>query len=474
MLDLIVGGREMQGTGVLAVRNPFDGALVAEVARAGASEVALALDLACKHQRQVGCLTRAERATILDKVSDRLLGLKEDLACTLAREVGKTIREARVEVDRAAATFACAAEEAKRIGGEVVPFDAVAAGRGRRGYTIRVPVGTVVAITPFNFPLNLAAHKIAPAIAAGNAFILKPASQTPLTDLKLGRVVLDAGFPPEAMSVLPGPGSSVGMELVSDPRPRMVTFTGSAEVGKKIAARAGLKRTAMELGSNCAVIVTGRADLDFAVKRIVAGGYALAGQVCISVQRVLVEESVFEQVVGAVAEAASQLKAGDQLEEATDMGPMISEEAADRVEAWIEEAAGRGAEVRLKGRRSGAVLGPAVLARVPTDSKVWAEEAFGPLVCINPYRALGEAIAAANQSRYGLQAAIFTDSVEEAHRAIEALDVGGVMVNDMPTYRVDHMPYGGVKDSGIGREGLKYAIEEMTETKVICFNFWRP
>lgn len=473
MLNLIVGGREAQGSGALAVRNPYDGSLVAEVAAAGSPEVGLALDLASKHRRVVDSLSRAERAAILANIASGLVGMKDDLAGTLAREVGKTIREARLEVERAVATFQWAAEEAKRIGGEVIPFDAVAAGWGRRGYTVKVPVGTVVAITPFNFPLNLAAHKVAPAIAAGNAFVLKPASQTPLADLKLGRLVVEAGFPPEAVSVLPGPGNKVGMELVEDPRPRMVTFTGSADVGKKIAAAAGLKRTAMELGSNCAVIVTGRADLGFAVKRIVAGGYALAGQVCISVQRVLVEDGVFEEVVASVTEGASRLRVGNQLEETTDVGPMISREAAERVEAWIEEAIGRGAEARLTGRRSGALLSPTVLARVPTDSKVWAEEAFGPLVCINPYRDLGEAIAVVNQSRYGLQAGIFTDSVEEAHRAIEALDVGGVMVNDMPTYRVDHMPYGGVKDSGMGREGLRYAIDEMTDTKLVCFNFWR-
>lgn len=473
-MDLILGGRQTQGDNAFEVRNPYDGSLVAAVAAAGTRQAERAVDLASRHQPKVGRLSRAERAGILAGISERLLGQEEDLATILAREVGKTIREARTEVGRAAATFAWASEEAKRIAGEVIPFDAVAAGVGRQGFTVKAPVGTVVAITPFNFPLNLAAHKIAPAIAAGNAFILKPASRTPLADLRLGELAIEAGFPPEAVSVLPGPGSRLGMDLVRNPGPRMVTFTGSADVGKQIVAAAGLKRIAMELGSNCAVIVSKHADLEFAAKRIVQGGYALAGQVCISVQRVLVEESVFEDVVASVVRGASEIRAGDQLQETTEMGPMISHDAAERVEAWIDEAAQVGAEVRLKGKRSGALMWPSVLARVPRDSKVWREEVFGPLVCINPCRTFGEAVALANDSRYGLQAGVFTDSVEEAYQAVEGLDVGGVMVNDVPAYRVDHMPYGGVKDSGIGREGLRYAIEEMTETKLVCFNLLRP
>ena len=474
MLKMILGGRETQAESSFPVHNPCDGSVIDEIACAEAAHVDEAVTLAEKARPDVAGLSRADRAAVLRKVSDALVTGKEDLALTLAREVGKTVKEARAEVERAASTFAFAAEEARRLGGDEVPFDAVAGGVSRRGYSLKVPIGTVLAITPFNFPLNLAAHKIAPAMAAGNPFILKPASVTPIADVMLGRIILEAGFPPEGVSVLPGPGRTVGMRLVGDERPRMVTFTGSVEVGKGIAREAGFKRIAMELGSNSAVVVTDSADVEFAARRIVQGAFALAGQVCISVQRVLVDENLFEDVVGRVVELASALKVGDQLDESTDMGPMISEGDAARVEQWIREAEVDGADIRLAGERRGGILTPAVLAKTAHEAKVWKEEAFGPVVCINPYRTFEEAVAAVNDSRYGLQAGVFTNSVDQAFKAIDRLDVGGVIINDVPTYRVDQMPYGGVKDSGIGREGLRYAIEEMTEEKLVCFNFWRP
>jgi glyceraldehyde-3-phosphate dehydrogenase (NADP+) len=425
-------------------------------------------------EKTVGRQSRAERAAVLRKVSEGLLARKQELSLLLVGEVGKTIREAQTEVERASATFLAAAEEAKRIAGEVIPFDAVPAGAGRRGFAFKVPIGTVVAITPFNFPLNLAAHKVAPAIAAGNCVVLKPASQTPLTGLALGKAILDAGFPPAGLSVLPGPGGTLGAALVGDPRPRMVTFTGSAEVGRRIAASAGLKRLAMELGSNSAVIVTASADLEAAAARIVTGAFALAGQVCISVQRVLAHRKIYGDLTGRIIGLASRLRVGDPLEAGTDMGPMISPEAARGLKAWIDQAAEQGAEVRLGGDHRGTLFSPTVLTAVPTAAEVWKEEAFGPVVCINPYDGLEEAVEAVNRSKYGLQAGIFTASLDEAFQAVYDLEVGGVMVNDVPTYRVDHMPYGGVKDSGLGREGLKYAIDEMSETKLVCFNFWRP
>jgi glyceraldehyde-3-phosphate dehydrogenase (NADP+) len=276
------------------------------------------------------------------------------------------------------------------------------------------------------------------------------------------------------VSVLPGPGSSVGMRLVSDPRPRMVTFTGSAEVGMNIARHAGFKKIAMELGSNSAVIVADSADVPFASRRIVQGGFALAGQVCISVQRVIAHEAVFDDLAQRVSETASGLKVGDQTDESIEMGPMISGDAAQRFEEWIVEASARGAEIRVGGERKGTLVSPTVMTDVPMDARIWKEEAFGPVVCINRYRTFGEAVDLVNASRYGLQAGVFTNSIEEAFSAIELLDVGGVIINDVPTYRVDQMPYGGVKDSGIGREGLRYAIAEMTEEKLVCFNFWRP
>ncbi|HVP58425.1 MAG TPA: aldehyde dehydrogenase family protein [bacterium] len=474
MFRLILAGKSADSATRLAVHNPYDHSLVGEVAQAGCAEARQALEAAERARPATASLTRSDRARVLEHVAGRLEALKPELAITVAKETGKTLREARTEVDRARATFVAASEEARRLGGELVPFDAVPAGTGREGFYIRVPLGTVVAITPFNFPLNLVAHKVAPAIAAGNPFILKPASQTPLSALTLGNLVLEAGYPAEAVSVLPGRGDEIGTELVRDARPRMVTFTGSAEVGKRIGAQAGLKRLAMELGSNSAAVVTRSADLEFAAQRIVQGGYALAGQVCISAQRILVDEAVFEEVTALVVKFASALRTGDQLDDGTDMGPVISLAAAQRLEGWVAKAVQAGAEIRLGGKREGTVVKPIVLAGVPTDAEVWKEEAFGPVVCINPFKNLDQALRLVNASRYGLQAAIFTASLDEAWQAIETLDVGGVIINDMPTYRVDHMPYGGVKDSGIGREGLKYAVDEMTEIKLVCFNFWRP
>ncbi len=474
MLKLIIGGKESGAETSFEVLNPFDGSTVEEVASASPDQVDQAMAAAERSKAAASMLTRADRARILRNVSDALIQRKEDLALTLAKEVGKTLKEARGEVERAASTFGFAAEEARRLGGDVVPFDAAPAGLGRQGFSIKVPIGVIIAITPFNFPLNLAAHKVAPAMAAGNPFILKPASQTPVADMMLGRIVIDAGYPPEAVSVLAGPGSTVGMQLVRDERARMVTFTGSVEVGKSIAKESGFKKIAMELGSNSAAVVARTADLEFAVKRIVLGAFALAGQVCISVQRVLVHRSLFEEVVDAVASLASDLKTGDQLDEATEMGPMISEGDAERLETWIEEAQSRGAAVATGGRRRGTLFSPTVLTQVDPAAQVWKDEAFGPVVCVNPYDTFDEALDAVNESRYGLQAGVFTNSVEEAFRAAERLDVGGVIINDVPTYRVDQMPYGGMKDSGIGREGLRYAIQEMTEEKLVCFNFWRP
>jgi acyl-CoA reductase-like NAD-dependent aldehyde dehydrogenase len=474
MYKLIAGGRELDSGSSFEVLNPFDSSVIDQVASAEPSHVEAALAKADGARRKVAGLTRGERARILTGVSEKLLESKQDLALILAREVGKTLKEARGEVARAANTFAFAADEAKRLAGEIIPFDAVPEGHSRRGFSLKVPLGTILAITPYNFPLNLAAHKIAPAMASGNPFILKPASVTPLADVILGKLILEAGFPPEAVSVLPGPGSSVGLQLVRDPRPRMVTFTGSVEVGKEIAGQAGFKKIGMELGSNSGVIVAESADTEFASKRIVQGAFALAGQVCISVQRVAVHKRLFDVLAAKVTALTGRLRIGNQLDESTDMGPMISERDAQRLEEWIDEATKAGAEVLAGGHRQGSLYEPTVLAGVSSQARVWKEEAFGPVVCINAYDTFDQAVQAINQSRYGLQAGVFTNSVEEAFKAIELLDVGGVIVNDFPTYRVDQMPYGGAKDSGIGREGLKYAIQEMTEEKLVCFNFWRP
>jgi glyceraldehyde-3-phosphate dehydrogenase (NADP+) len=474
MLKMIVGGREIDGEDSFEVLNPFDASLIDEVACAGRDDIEEALASAEKARGVVARLTRNERALILRRTSESLIEQEEALSIILAKEVGKTLAEARAEVERASTTFGFAAEEARRLAGDVIPFDAAAGGTSRRGFSLKVPIGTVVAITPFNFPLNLAAHKVAPAIAAGNPFILKPASKTPIGDIMLGHTILEAGFPPAALSVLPGSGGTVGMQLVRDERPRMVTFTGSVEVGKGIARDSGYKRIAMELGSNSAVVVTESADLDFAAKRIVQGAFALAGQVCISVQRVLAHRQVFDDLVSSVCDLTARRRTGDQLDETTEMGPMISDGDARRLETWLEEASGAGARITVGGKRKGTLFTPTVVTGAPRDAKVWREEAFGPVVCINAYDTFDEAVEAVNDSRYGLQAGVFTGLVEEAFQAVEAIDVGGIIINDIPTYRVDQMPYGGVKDSGIGREGLKYAIGEMTEEKLVCFNFWKP
>jgi glyceraldehyde-3-phosphate dehydrogenase (NADP+) len=372
-------------------------------------------------------------------------------------------------VSRAAQTFAFAADEARRLAGEVVPFDASPAGRDRFGFWVRVPVGVVVAVTPFNFPLNLAAHKVAPALAAGNAVVLKPASATPLSDLRLGSILYEAGLPGDALSVLTGSGSVVGNALVSHALPRMVTFTGSADVGSAIAARAGLKKLAMELGSNSAVIVTDRCDVEDAAERCVRGAYAVAGQVCISVQRVLVQERVARRFTDAVVARASALTVGDQLLESTDVGPMIDEGEAKRAVEWIAEAVHLGGRLAAGGGRSGALVAPAVVVDPPEGARIWKDEAFAPVMAVRSYGTLDDAIAGVNRSRYGLQAGIFTDSLDDALRAVREIECGGVMVNDTPAYRVDHMPYGGVKGSGIGREGPRFAVEEMTEIRVVGF-----
>lgn len=473
MRRLIVAGKKKQTQNQLTVNSPYDGEVVDRVCVAGDEDVEEALASCDKARKITSMLTRYQRANILGRVSDLIARRRQELEQILVLEVGKTISEARAEVDRAIATFSIASEEAKRIGGEIVPFDSVPQGRDRRGYFFRVPIGTVIAITPFNFPLNLAAHKVGPAMAAANPFILKPASQTPITGLLLGEIILEAGYPEEAISVLPGSGESIGMKLVKDERPRMITFTGSAEVGKRIANEAGFKRLTMELGSNSAVVVSGSADIDYAVERIVYGAFALAGQVCISVQRVLVENRIFSAVVEKMKSATESLKVGNPMEESTQVGPMISIKDAERIQQWIDEAVSKGADLVCGGKRHGSIVTPAIIVNVNRETKLWKDEAFAPVVCVNAYENFDQAIEMVNDSKYGLQTGIFTNQLEEALRAVEFVEAGGIMINDVPTYRVDHMPYGGMKQSGMGREGLRYAIMEMTEEKLVCFNLKR-
>ncbi|MFH1690562.1 MAG: aldehyde dehydrogenase family protein [Candidatus Eisenbacteria bacterium] len=466
---MLIGGRPVGDGPDVEVRNPFDGSVVGTVPEATEEEVELALSVATEGASVVGRLPRVERAAVLARAAELIESSGEQLTRTIASESGKTVREAEGEVGRAVQTFRVASEEARRLAGEVVPFDGAPTGRDRFGFYLRVPLGVIVAITPFNFPLNLAAHKVAPAIAAGNSVILKPASACPLTGIALGEILYEAGLPPAGLSVVTGSGGGVGSRLVGDPRPRMVTFTGSPSVGRAIVASAGLKKTAMELGSNSAVIVTERCDVEAAAQRSARAAFALAGQVCISVQRVIVERGVMERFLEAACAVARSLVVGDQLSAGTDVGPMIEEGEAARAESWVAEARDAGASVLAGGARAGTLFEPTVLVDVPGAARIWRDEAFAPVMAVRPFDTLDEAIATVNDSAYGLQAGIYTDRLEDALRAAHEIECGGVMVNDVPTFRVDLMPYGGQKDSGLGREGPRFAVEEMTEIRVVSF-----
>jgi glyceraldehyde-3-phosphate dehydrogenase (NADP+) len=415
-----------------------------------------------------------ERAAVLMRVSAAIAAEREAIGRTLAAEAGKPLKDALVETDRASMTFHVAAEEARRLSGEVIPLDLAAHGEGRIGIVRRFPIGPVAAISPFNFPLNLAAHKLAPAIAAGNTIVLKPASKTPLSALTLGRLLAEAGAPEGAVRVLPM-SRELGDRLVTDDRFKLLTFTGSSPVGWGMKARAGRKKVILELGGNAGVIVNDDADVKFAAKRVAAGGFAFAGQSCISVQRVYVHDAVFDAFASELVRLVEALKVGDPLDPATDVGPMIGEDEAARVDAWVREAIADGARVLTGGKRlSGSLYAPTVLTGVPATAKVCAEEVFAPLVGLWRFSRLEEAVAEVNRSRFGLQAGLFTRDLPGAFLAYDALDVGGVIINDVPTWRIDHMPYGGVKESGLGREGPRYTIEEMTEPKLMVINRTAP
>ncbi|HLB28656.1 MAG TPA: aldehyde dehydrogenase family protein, partial [Dehalococcoidia bacterium] len=435
---------------------------------ASQAQIERAVAVAGQAFREYRRLPAHRRSQMLLSVSHALQERGEELARLIAQEVGKPIRTARLEAARAVQTFRLAAEEAGRLYGEAIPMDIVPAGEGRTGYYIRQPIGVVAAITPFNFPLNLVAHKVAPALAAGNTVVHKPASHCPLTALELGKLLVEAGFPPGAVSVLPCPGSQADV-LVESPQVAMISFTGSTAVGREIRSRAGLKRVALELGSNAANIVCPSADLDRAAEALAIGGFAYAGQVCLSVQRVYVQRSIWGPFLERFLPRVESLKVGDPLEETTDLGPMIAEEEARRAEDWIAEALEGGAKLLLGGnRRKGAFLRPAVLTNTHTQMRVMREEVFAPVVSLTPYDTFPEAVALANDSRYGLNAAVFTQDLAEAIQAVEELEAGSVIINDSSAYRADHMPYGGVKESGLGREGVRFAMQAMTEIKFAC------
>lgn len=461
---LWINGAEANGETTRTVRVPFDDAPYAVVAEAGTAQAAAAVRAATEAARTMRETTRAQRSAILRRTRELLLAAKEEMAVIIASESGKPLREARTEVDRGAATLLFSAEEANRLAGEEVPVDAAANGAGKMAMVIREPLGVIAAITPFNFPLNLSLHKIGPAIAGGNAVVHKPASATPVSALRLARLFAEAGLPPGALNVIPGPGAKVGPALVGNEAVAMVTFTGSAEVGLALLAQAGLQRMTLELGSNSAVIVAADADVEDAARRCALGAFANSGQVCISVQRIFVAEAVAAEFHDALRAATERLTIGHPLDEATEVSSLVSAAEADRVAAWVGEAGGTV-------KRSGlATIAPVVLRDVPDAAKVFADEVFGPVVSANRFRNLDEAIDRVNASAYGLQAGIFTNDLAAAFRAARRVHVGGFLINDVPQFRADQMPYGGVKRSGTGREGPRYAIEEMTERKLICWN----
>ncbi|MEH7280342.1 aldehyde dehydrogenase family protein [Bacillus toyonensis] len=449
---------------------PYSEETLAEIAQGTEEDVQEAVTSAKNAMKKMNTLTAYDRATILEKVAQIMDERREEFAEIIAKEAAKPIRAARGEVDRTVLTYKFAAEEAKRIYGETLPLDAAPGADGRIAYTIRKPIGVIGAITPFNFPLNLVAHKVGPAIAAGNTVVLKPADQTPLSSYALVELFEEAGLPKGALNIISGPGATVGEAIVKNDDVASITFTGSPKVGIGIKEKAGLKRVTLELGSNAAVIIDEDVELtDEIMERVKWGAFVNNGQVCISVQRVFVHEKRMDEFLSKLKKAMETVVVGDPMNEKTDVSALISKKDVKRIEMWVQEAIKEGATVLYGGKkRDERIFEPTVLTNVPEHVSVQCQEVFGPVMTVNTFKEFDEAIEKVNHSRYGLQAGVFTNNLFKAMRAIDELEVGGVMINDIPTFRVDHMPYGGVKESGTGREGIKYAIEEMTEMKLVC------
>ena len=465
---LLIGGEWVETGDWVEVRSPFSGDVVGRVAKAGAAEAAAAIDAA--ERAMANPLPAHKRAEILVKTVSGIARRHDEIAAQIAAEAGKPLKAAKVEASRAMSTYTFAAVEARKLAGEVVPMDAAQAGEGKLAFTLRQPIGIVGAISPFNFPLNLVAHKIAPALAAGCAVVLKPASQTPLSALTLAEIEHEAGLPPGWLNVLVGPASEIGDMLVEDERVKAITFTGSSEIGWGLRERAARKKVLLELGNATPVIVHGDADLEEAATKLAANAFSFAGQSCISVQRIYVQKRVYDEFVTRFVPKVEELVLGDPAEEATDVGPVIDDDARERILSWIEEARASGAEILAGGGPQGDLIQPTVIANALPDMKVCREEVFGPVVVLNPYESLDDAIALANGTRYGLQAGIFTADIRAALRAAKSLEFGGVTVNEAPTFRSDQMPYGGVKDSGNTREGPAYSVHELTEQRVVVID----
>jgi acyl-CoA reductase-like NAD-dependent aldehyde dehydrogenase len=467
---MLIGGDWRTAKAGLDVIDKFSGDVIGTVPVASREDVAGATSAARAAFGPFAELPAHKRARILQRTADLLAAQEEEIATLICREAGKAWKYSLSEVNRSVETFSFAAEEAKRIHGETIPMDASTAGENRVGFYFRTPVGVVAAITPFNFPLNLVAHKVAPALAAGNAIVLKPAEETPLTAVRLGEILMEAGLPPGVFNLVHGEGPTVGEWLVTDPVPAKISFTGSPPVGSHILKVAGLKRVTLELGNNSGTIIEPDADLGKAVPRCVASAFANSGQVCISLQRLYLHEAIAREFTGRFIAATQALNVGNPLDRDTDVGPMISDEAAERAERWIQDAVAEGARVLTGNKREGRLVFPTVLTNTRPEMKVMCQEAFAPLVSLVTYSDFDEALRLLGDSPYGLQAGVYTQDLRKAFAAVKRVDVGGLMVNDTSIFRVDHMPYGGNKMSGIGREGVRFAMEEMTNLRMVCFN----
>lgn len=465
----LVDGKWVEDGDVIDIKAPYDGAIVGRVFQGRRSHAEAAIAAAVKAFGTTRRLPAFERQRVLRRVAEGIAKRKEEFSRTLCQEAGKPIKAARTEVERAIFTFSVAAEESTRIYGEYLPLDWQEYTAGRWGIVKRFPIGPIAGITPFNFPLNLVAHKVAPAIAAGCPMVLKPAPQTPLSSLLMAEVVQQAGWPDGALNVIPLSNDDAAL-LVTDDRLKMISFTGSVAVGWQIKKNSGKKKVILELGGNAGVIIHNDADIEYAAERCVAGGFGYAGQTCISVQRILVQQSVYGKFTDMFLAGVKNLQIGDPLDEATDVGPLIRESDAQRAVDWIQEAVRGGARVLCGGNRKGSIVEPTVLTGTKPEMKVNCQEIFGPVVTVEPYAEFDEALRQINSSAFGLQAGLFTRDAKLMFQAFEELEVGGLLAGDVPTFRIDHMPYGGVKDSGIGREGLRYAIEEMTEPKLMVMN----
>jgi len=465
----LVDGKWMEEGDLVEVKSPYDGAVVGRVYQGRRQHAEAAIAAAVKAFGTTRRLPAFERQRVLRRVAEGIALRKEEFARTLCQEAGKPIKAARTEVERSIFTFTVAAEESTRIYGEYLPLDWQEFTAGRWGIVKRFPLGPIAGITPFNFPLNLVAHKVAPAIAAGCPMVLKPAPQTPLSSLLMAEVIQQAGWPDGGLNVLPLSNEDAGL-LVTDDRLKMISFTGSAAVGWQIKKNSSKKKVVLELGGNAGVIVHSDADLAYAAERCVTGGFGYAGQTCISVQRILVERSVYGKFTDLFLAGVKELKVGDPLDESTDVGPLIRESDAIRSADWVQEAVRGGARLLCGGNRKGSVFEPTVLTGTKPEMKVNCQEMFAPVVTVEPYGDFDEALRQVNNSAYGLQAGIFTRDAKLMFQAYEELEIGGLLAGDVPSFRIDNMPYGGLKDSGIGREGLRYAIEEMTEPKLLVMN----